>query len=1767
MLRDGLRAWGARHGTGTCTHVFLALALFVLAACGSGDGRKRAVQCRTDDDCDASSLGVCDTVTCTANKCELGTLPDGHRCNDEDPLTGKDACLSGICAGVVMTCDEDLGPCLKAVHDPVTDECTVEPVDDGEPCDDDDGCSQVDSCQAGTCVGDKPKTCAAADDCHVDGECDAKTGECNDVKAEDGAACDDGQACTTTDTCADGACAGEAVVCDDGLACSADSCDEKSGACAADMATCSCLVDADCDDGNACNGQETCGADDKLCKLGPPVACPSSADPCLTNHCVAETGACQAEPVKDGAACDDANACTTRDTCQSGACVGADAVACAPLSQCHVAGTCDPVTGACTNPEKANNSNCNDGNACTVTDKCLAGDCVGSTPVMCAASDQCHDAGVCNVATGICSKPAKQNGVKCDDANSCTNGDACQNGACTPASQVLCSALDGCHVAGVCDPANGGKCTLPLKADGAPCNDGRTCFGPDVCTGGVCGGPKVTCDDGVACTTDSCSEQLGGCTSTTTSACKCTTSADCNDGNACNGVETCDLQTLQCKAGTPVDCSTLSDACNLGACSPATGKCGASPKADGSACNDGDLCTAASSCQAGACKGSSPVSCVASDQCHDAGACNSATGVCSNPAKGNGSACNDGNACTKTDSCQSGVCTGSSAIVCGPSDQCHSAGTCDTSSGLCSNPAKTNGSTCDDGSLCTQTDTCQGGVCSGGSPVTCAASDQCHSVGTCAAKTGTCSNPAKADGAACDDGTLCTQTDTCQIGVCTGAKPVACSALDQCHSAGSCDGTTGKCSNPAKKDGTLCDDGSLCTKTDTCQVGVCKSASSVTCTASDQCHKVGACDAATGTCSNPTQTDGTLCNDGKTCTTGDKCTTGVCGGGALACADTLGCSVDSCVEPTGCSHDLSKCSCTKDTDCNTDPCVTGRTCDTNAGKCIGGAPVDCSKLTDACNTGTCDATGACKAVPITDGTACDDKDACTRSDACAAGKCVGKSPVTCTASDQCHDVGSCDSKTGTCSNPNKLDGSACTDSNACTKTDTCKTGVCTGGNAVVCTASDQCHGVGVCDTVKGVCSNPVKTGACDDGDKCTQTDSCSGGLCVGGNPVVCAASDQCHSVGVCNSGNGTCSNPAKGDGTACDDGNKCTQSDACLTGVCTGTKPIVCKALGQCYTAGVCDPQTAICSNPLAGSGTKCDDADACTTGEVCDGKGTCNGGGTVICPAPSNQCLTNTCNSTQGCITNEQPAGTPCDDGSACTQTDSCGKGQCVGTNKRANVNGDWADDPGSLADSVDIFTDGKNNAHIAGTYTAGLRFNDKDSQVFTPLGLPAGYAVGIYWTIYTEAGVVAKATNIGGVGKNAQSVPGTLTVVDAAGNKDGSFTLLGMFNGTATFGASIKANPPITLNIPTDTVFVARFAADGTIMWVAPLLSDAKSTYTVGSLGAYDDGSVVAAGSMAAATTFYDANQKGFAFDDRAGVWAARLGADGAGQWASVIVTGGGQIVGNATTHEDGGASLSGRFQGNVRLGPKSEIPVSTSGLRGDIDVWYLKLDKAGAIAWGGRVGGTGADWGGDEARVKGGGALLMVNTIGNAVNGSDAKTTQQLLATATTGLQTHIIGIDASGVMQTDALIANPEAGLTRGWQLKRDLGGFYAAAGTFQTGTSFYSSVGFGAGPPKNAANFTVASQGQGPLTLFVARVDQSSKFGWAVQAGGDGSGMTTTSDLVMTAHSSHSITLAGLFTANALFGDKVPEALQVTVGVASNPFLVHLNSEEEYDYCP
>ena len=67
-----------------------------------------------------------------------------------------------------------------------------------------------------------------------------------------------------------------------------------------------------------------------------------------------------------------------------------------------------------------------------------------------------------------------------------------------------------------------------------PCNDGNICTMNDACEGGVCTGPNLNCDDGNGCTLDTCDLQTG-CVHTPSPG------SACNDGNVCTAGDTCAL--------------------------------------------------------------------------------------------------------------------------------------------------------------------------------------------------------------------------------------------------------------------------------------------------------------------------------------------------------------------------------------------------------------------------------------------------------------------------------------------------------------------------------------------------------------------------------------------------------------------------------------------------------------------------------------------------------------------------------------------------------------------------------------------------------------------------------------------------------------------------------------------------------------------------------------------------------------------------------------------------------------------------------------------------------------------------------------------------------------------------------------------------------------------------------------------------------------------------------------------------------------------------
>lgn len=198
---------------------------------------------------------------------------------------------------------------------------------------------------------------------------------------------------------------------------------------------------------------------------------------------------------------------------------------------------------------------------------------------------------------------------------------------------------------------------------------------------------------------------------------------------------------------------------------------------------------------------------------------------------------------------------------------------------------------------------------------------------------------------------------------------------------------------------------------------------------------------------------------------------------------------------------------------------------------------------------------------------------------------------------------------------------------------------------------------------------------CDDGDPCTQVDLCRDDRCLGTEPVVCLAPNQCREDGICRSIAGVCTNPQKPDGTPCDDAAFCTVEHVCRAGECQGGRLRDCADDNAC-TEDFCDEEMDACVNnlisPCCGNGIvegeeECDDgranADAanatcrnrCTVqrcgdrivddrfGEVCDL-------GPTVSDAPNASCRTDCQPKRCGDGIVDDQSGEQCDDGNSAT-------------------------------------------------------------------------------------------------------------------------------------------------------------------------------------------------------------------------------------------------------------------------------------------------------------------------------------------------------------------------------------------------------------------------------------------------------------------------------------------------------------------------------------
>ncbi len=1248
-----------------------------------GNGCQDGSACTTTDFCNGgkcqggSVLNCDDGNVCTDDSCDPAkgcvNLANTASCTDNNACTAIDSCVASKCVpGSAPNC-EDNQVCTKDSCD-VKVGCVNAPLNG--PCTDGNACTTADACSGGSCVGGASLNCDDKNPC-TDDSCDQDKG-C--INTNNGNFCSDNNLCTDGDMCVAGVCKpGSALNCADANPCTDDSCDPISG-CVQKLNSIPCTDNNPCTTGDACSGGS--------CQSGGPTNC-DDLNPCTKDSCAIGSGCVNVND--DTAPCTDGNVCTTGDACTAGVCKTSGLLKCDDGNPCTT-DSCDKIKG-CGYVNVADKTACDDGNPCTLTDVCTTGKCAG-VGVSCDDANPCTD-DACDPVTKAC---AHVNNVKpCNDNNACTNGDICAAGKCAGPTPVVCDDLNGCTVDS-CDIVKGCAFAATANCVGLPYSITFACNDPAMATWKL-----DAVNAGLGWAVDATPNPPGFKSPSCSLNYNNGVDYNCVNNVPDNAYATGPLMdATQIKVGTVIRLVfQLGGVWEIG---------GNYDNLDLEASTDGKVFTKlttfaslgqptydardydisayagklvqfrfrfwTSDCIANNTSGSFiddlkvvVGGCKVDGDCNDNDPCSTdtctvATGKCTHAAAAAGVACDDGNACTTGEKCNTSACVPGVAVVCNDNNPCTD-DSCDVVLGCVYTPNKL---ACDDANACTVGDVCAAGKC----------------------VPGTAKN--------CDDTNSCT-TDSCVPA--SGCKNTVLAGSGQPV----CDGLVynGHCYHAYPKAANYATAESACVAWGggghLASVSDVNENAFVRKTADGYCGTLA--DAWIGGNDLAVQgvwawSDGTLFSyanwaAGEPNNAAIEKAIEIYNTSAqwnnLTATNALGCYVCERVAPPACDDG--------------NVCTTGELC-MGLGVCTPAGVVNCND-NDPCTDDSCDPVKSC--LHVNNKAPCDDGSACTTADTCAADKCVGVAKL-------CDDLNvctndSCDPKIG-CVNTvvpgsgvpacdGTTDSGNCYKANKNTQTWANAEAACVawgGGGHLVSIASVNENGLvrkiadGICgvgaitaigytdqakegafvwtDGTKAlytnwspgepnnaggaenwagmydvgtwndfnaataypcfVCKRPAPTVTCNDNSACTTADVCdASGKCVGSLPPNCddgnpCTNDSCDAVKGCVHTNNT---------AACDDGNACTTGDICGGGVCAGPNKTNCDD-GNVCTTDACDVKLG-CSH-VAANGAVCNDANACTTVDKCDATGKCVGSVPPVCN-DNVACTVDSCDVVKGCV------------------------------------------------------------------------------------------------------------------------------------------------------------------------------------------------------------------------------------------------------------------------------------------------------------------------------------------------------------------------------------------------------------------------------------------------------------------------------------------------------------------------------------------------------
>lgn len=594
------------------------------------------------------------------------------------------------------------------------------------------------------------------------------------------------------------------------------------------------------------------------------------------------------------------------------------------------------------------------------------------------------------------------------------------------------------------------------------------------------------------------------------------------------------------------------------------------------------------------------------------------------------------------------------------------------------------------------------------------------------------------------------------------------------------------------------------------------------------------------------------------------------------------------------------------------------------------------------------------------------------------------------------------------------------------------------------TCGKQCEIGQVCNAGKCelVCSNGLTS--CSDACVNTKTDRNHCGSC----------GKACATGQVCNAG--TCALTCQKDDSSC--GGNCTntQTDFNHCGKCDNS----CKS-GEICKAGTCVLNcqdgytncTGSCINTKV-SRLHCGACDkACANGEICNA-GTCE----VSCPTGLSVC-NNTCVNLNTDAKNCGKCGT------ACTGNDVCQSGTCTVYCQKGYSE--------CSKNCVDLQQDEKNCGKCGTSCPTGEVCAQGKCTKPCPNGTRPCNSACINYSNDPQncgrCGNVCKANQacLGGYCEPCTDCPVWVKKY-------------GAFNAEAIFGMTVDSNDNIYItggftkvsrfgktiltSAGSDDIFVAKLSPNGDVLWVKQ--AGGTGTDDGYAIGVDSSGNVYITGTFTGTATFGPTQLSSAGGYD---IFWAKLDKDG--KWLKAISNGG--------TSADYGLSLAIDSSGNSYITGQVTIPNVT---KGGADIYIAKLDNQGKILWFRTAGSSSSEEGKGIAVDSKGNIYVTGRFYSSVVFGSTTLTSKG-------SSDVFVVKYDNAGKV----LWATSAGGtsIEYGNAITVDSAGNVFVTGRFSKATA-------------DAEFGTHKLKSNGGYDIFVAKVDSTGKWAWAVSAGGSGS---------------------------------------------------------------